>query len=102
MASRLLVDVAAREERKDSGSVWLSGLFLRQRGTCIGLLETGLNPLQGVRFARHKDLDCEFWAQLLEAHFEHHEGEACGRSARWDLLGGVWETHAMEIFKLNW
>lgn len=37
MASRLLVYVAAREERKDSDGVWLSGLLLGQRGAWIGL-----------------------------------------------------------------
>lgn len=37
MASRLLVYVAAREEKKDSDGVWLSGLLLGQRGAWIGL-----------------------------------------------------------------
>lgn len=37
VASRLLVYVAAREEKKDSDGVWLSGLLLGQRGAWIGL-----------------------------------------------------------------
>lgn len=95
MASRLLVDVAVREETKGSDGVWLSGLFLGQRETCIELPGARLNDPK--EFARHEELGCECWAQLLEVHFEHHEGP----SARWDLLGGFRETCAMQTFKLE-
>lgn len=79
--------------------MWLSGLFLGQRGIWIGLPGARLNNPK--EFAKHKDLGCECRAQLLEAHFESHEGEAFDPSDRWDLLGGFWETSAMETFKLG-